>query len=169
MVARKRSSSTGSPALLLLPRAPDPLWKVLSSPWVCFWSCTAPPMGSLGALCAHGACRGLTIPAVHPRHSRIHSEKWDFLMLLIVLPSSGQCPPLGARISTPGRGEALGCKPSRPDVSLELCRNDLHVWKETETWQGQMPSQAPPPQFCFGLRKGKLSPWPGWEVLARAG
>lgn len=78
-------------------------------------------------------------------------------MLLIVLPSSGQRHPLGAWISTPGRGEALDRKPSRPEASLELCKNDLHISKETETWQGQTPAQTPPPQLCFGLRKGKIS------------
>lgn len=82
-------------------------------------------------------------------------------MLLIVLPSSGQSHPLEAQIIAPGRGEALDCKPSRAETSLVLCKNDLHISKEAETWQGQVPAQAecaPQPCLCFGLRKGKIPP-----------
>lgn len=80
-------------------------------------------------------------------------------MLLIVLPSSGQSHPLEAQIIALGRGEALDCKPSRAETSLVLCKSDLHISKEAETWQGQVPAQAectPQPCLCFGLRKGKI-------------
>lgn len=162
MVARKRRSSTMSSALLLS-HAPASVWQVLFLPWTCLCSCTAP---SIGQHVAWRHCVSTGSAAVWPsplcvsQHGRFDFKKWDFLMLLIVLPSSGQSHPLEAQTIAPGRRRGVGLPAFKTRKKLGAVQEWLAHFnrgRDQARSRASLSSVCSTTPFLLSLRKGKIS------------